>query len=363
MSEMRRNLLVGMFMILGLGALGFLLVMFGEAPSWLGGAEYPLKIRVSEIYGISDGTPVLMNGIQIGRVESLEFLDPAAPENGVEVVAQIKDEFKVPRGAKAQCIAPALGLGRGRIEIFAVGEGQPALEKNQVILGSTESAFAGIIPETLFDSLDTTVVNIGKFADQLTPVAEDLHELLKKAPISDMNDPAKMTSNLFTAIQRLDQILRHFDQVLGDPDVQSGIKESIENVRTMTADGKVAFADLRDTSANLKTDASRIADKVEGTVDDLGKRVNEIADATLPFLDDAAKIAADLRVIASNIREGKGTVGLLLNDNRLYEVMVLSFERATDMIDSLRRLAYRFEKSGRVGLNVGGWPVEKKIPE
>ena len=68
MKEHRRNVLVGTFMVAGLGALGVLMVMFGEAPEWLGGAEWELEIQVRQLRGAAEGTPVNLNGVQIGRV-------------------------------------------------------------------------------------------------------------------------------------------------------------------------------------------------------------------------------------------------------------------------------------------------------
>ena len=367
MSEARRNVLVGLFMVGGLGALGFLMVMFGEAPSWLGGAEYDLNIEVKEIAGVDEGTPIYLNGINIGRVASLSFKNPNAPAEGVVVAGKIKRRFDVPLGATAECIGPALGFGRGRVEIFAEGVGMERVEPKGTITGVTVNPLQDIIPETMLSSLEGTVIKIGDFAEELTPVAQDLHEILKKTPVSEVDDPAaaarQITGNLYTAIQRLDHVLKHFDDVLGDPAVKSAVREAIDNVLAMSADGKAAFADLRDTSANLKTDMSRVADNLDEAVDNFEDKVDQFAEAAMPILDDTARTSANLSVISSNLLEGKGTLGRLLTDDRLYEVLILSLDRARDLIDTLRRLFSRFEKKGRIGLDTDGLLWSKKVPQ
>jgi phospholipid/cholesterol/gamma-HCH transport system substrate-binding protein len=368
MGETRRNILVGLFMIFGLGALGFLMLMFGEAPNWLGGAEYELKIYVNGIAGIDDGSPIHLNGIKIGRVTELTFRDMSAPEKGVVLVGKIKKEFSVPRGAHAECVTPTLGLGRGRVDIYAAGAGQPAIEPGGYIQGESVDALKNIIPESMVSSLEGTVTKIGNFAETLTPVADDLHELLKKRPVRevDLADPeeaSRISANLYTAVERLDLALKHFNEVLGDPQVKSNLLEAVENVNIMTADGRAAVADFRDTAANLKADSSRIADKLEGAVDNANARVTQLADAAMPVLNETAQLSANLNVISRNIRDGEGTIGRLVVDGRLYEVAVLSFERFTDMVDSIRRLAFRWEKTGRIGIDAGGFPVTKKVPE
>ncbi len=362
MTETRRNTLVGLFMVITLSLLAYLMVLFGEVPSWLGGAEWELKIVANDIAGIEAGTPIYLNGIKIGRVSELDFLDMSAPEHGVEIIGKIKDEFSVPTGATAQCISPALGLGRGRVEIYAEGEGMPPIEEGGRIQGNLKNPLEDIIPESLISSFEGTVVKIGAFAEELTPVANDLHDLLKKTPIEQVEGHEQAVANLYTAVERLDHVLKSIQDVLGDPKVKNNLLEAVDNVLAMTADGKAAVADIRDTSANLKIDASRVADKLENAVDNFDTQVSRIADATMPILDDTARTSANLRVISGNLVAGRGTLGKLLTDDRLYEVLVLSIERARDLIDSFRRLAERFEKKGRIGLEVGGLPVDKKVP-
>lgn len=362
MNEMKRNFLVGLFMILGLGALGYLLVLFGEAPAWLGGAEWTLRIRMDDIAGVDEGTPVYLNGIKIGRIDDMAFVSMTAPDEGVEIFAKIDDEYSVPSGAVAQCIAPALGVGRGRVDIIARGAGVP-VEHGGRIEGVNINPLDKILPDTLVSSVEGTVVKVGNFAETLTPVAEDLHDLLKRSPIPTPEEAAQSVSNLYTLVQRFDKVLASLDAIIGDPELKSGLLDAVENVRRMTADGRAAMTDFRDTSANLKIDASRLADRLESTVDNFDRQVTRVADSAVPLLDEAARTSANLRVMTAKILAGEGTLGLLLTDERLYEVMVLSLERAKDAIDSARRLFERFEKSGRIGLNVGGFPADQTVPK
>jgi len=46
MEELRRNTLVGIFMVVGLIALAWLMTSFGELPALLGSAEHDLVIQV-----------------------------------------------------------------------------------------------------------------------------------------------------------------------------------------------------------------------------------------------------------------------------------------------------------------------------
>jgi len=370
MTEVRRNTLVGLFMIVGLGVLGSLMVMFGETPSWLGGAEYELGIVVREkLTGIEDGTPIYLNGIKIGRVSEIVFVDETAPEEGVVVFGLIEERYRVPGNVTAECYGPVLGVGRGRIEIMAKASTKQPLKPGDKIPGTMAPVFGDLIPDTMLDSLETTVVSIGQFADELTPVANDLHELLRKRPIDEVDSPeaaARGTlANLYTAVQRLDRILKNLDDVVGDPKVKDDIRTVVANMVDISEEGKLAVADLRSATGDLRGDAARAADRLEQSLVNFDTQTQRLADAAIPALDESARTASNLRSLSDGLMRGEGTLGMLLKDERLYEVVVLSFERAVDAINSLRRLFAHFERTGRIGINtqtsVGPVNVDKKI--
>ena len=68
-------------------------------------------------------------------------------------------------------------------------------------------------------------------------------------------------------------------------------------------------------------------------------------------------------LIARRLRElGVYAEIVACTDERLHEALLLSIERFRDLIDSMRRLTDRFERKGRISLDVGGMPVEREIP-
>ena len=84
-------------------------LLFGERPEWLGGQEYALQIKVEQLGGATEGTPVRLNGVEIGRVGSLRFEDPTRPDKGVSIIALIKKRYFVPSGARAVIYEAELG--------------------------------------------------------------------------------------------------------------------------------------------------------------------------------------------------------------------------------------------------------------
>lgn len=372
MQETRRNLLVGAFMLTGLVALALLMAMFGEAPEWLGGAEWRLRIRVAQLRTAPEGTPVNLNGIQIGRVGALEFDNPARPDQGVSVMALIKDKYDVPSGAHAVVYEPVLGVGRGHIEILVPpeGGGAPLPRVDASILGRMSSMMHEVVPETLMSSVEKTVIQIGNFAEALTPVANDLHDLMVRTPVDAVDDPAqarRVVANLSTVIQRVDQAVKHFNDVLGDPAVKSALRESIDNLRQMSEDGKLAVGDMRETAATLRDASLRITAKAEQALDAASADVSELSRKSAPVLDNLAQLTANLSRASFALADGQGTAGKFLRDDRLYEKMVLFMDRFTELVNTVRRIAGKTERQGYLDLAVheksplGPVPVRKNL--
>ena len=74
MERMRVNVAVGVFMLLGILALGYLSVKLGRV-SLFGGQGYRVTVDFPSIGGLKAGSTVEIAGVEIGRVESIGLAD------------------------------------------------------------------------------------------------------------------------------------------------------------------------------------------------------------------------------------------------------------------------------------------------
>ena len=119
MEETRRNLWVGIFVVLGMAALGTLIVIFGRGPTWLvRGGTYPLHIHFDWVADIRPGNLVNVKGITVGRVEHVGLLDAKRFDAGVDVCVAIESQYWLPEGSRALTTESVLGQGRPPIEII-----------------------------------------------------------------------------------------------------------------------------------------------------------------------------------------------------------------------------------------------------
>ena len=74
MRRIDLELIVGLFILVGIIALGYISVKLGKM-EWFGSDRYPVVARFQSISGLKEGANVEMAGVEIGKVESIE-LDP-----------------------------------------------------------------------------------------------------------------------------------------------------------------------------------------------------------------------------------------------------------------------------------------------
>jgi ABC-type transporter Mla subunit MlaD len=358
MTDTARNFWVGSFVVVSGIVLATLMAWFGETPEWLGGNEWTLKIGgVRELRGIQSGSPVGLNGVEIGRVKALEFIDPKRPDRGATIVTRINDKYSIPQGAFAKVYGATLGIGTGHIDILVepgTGEYQLLLRKDAQIKGEMRSIINELITKDMIDTVQRTITNFGNFADAATPVAQNLSALLEQRPVQKVSEPgSEVTANLATVVERIDQLVANLNVVLGDVNVQGDVKAVVHDLKTATTE-------LRETMELWRSSSQKIADNltsgIDTTKENLDRSFVKLNDL-LDNLDAGAKsLATSLQVVA----EGRGTAGLLVRDERLYEAALLSIQRFGEAMATVERLVSKFERDGSITLSSG--PFTKKIP-
>ena len=359
MSETTRNFAVGGFVVASLLVLAMLMAWFGETPDWLGGNEWPLQIvGIRDLRGIAPGCPVQLNGVEIGRVKELQFADSDRPDLGVIVVTRINNKYGVPEGAHARLYGATLGFGTGRIELVVEPGAERLLPKDGASIGGEMRSVIGeFITKEMVDSVQRTVTNIGDLAGEATPVAKNLANLLEQRPVSEVGKPGTaVMANVTTVVERLDELIANLNAVLGDVNVQGDVKTVVRDLRD-------SAETLKQTVELWKESTQRTADNLNDGIDHTETNLDQSfakLNAVLDNLDDGSK---SLALTLNSIAEGRGTAGMLVRDERLYEAAVLSLQRFADAMATLNVILDKVERDGYV--TVGQAPsgvLRKNIP-
>jgi len=245
-------------------------------------SENEFYAKYDKVEGLAISKPVLVNGYQIGRVSDLTLL-----ENG-QILAQFKIDPK-----------------------YAIPKNTIARLESTDLLGSKAVVFDSGSSMTYAMDGDTLNANVQQ------NILEQVEPVQKKAQM---------------LISRMDSILTSVNQIL-NPTFQENINRSFNSIaRTLetlestskTVDGMVGvqskridniLANAESISANLKNNNQQITN----IITNFNTMSDQLAKANFKqTLDKADKAVADLQAVMNKVNSGKGSVGLLLNDEKLY---------------------------------------------
>lgn len=149
MGNSRMEITVGVFLVMGFLALGWLAMQLGEV-SWLTGAKsYTLNAEFNNISGVKLGADIQISGVTVGKVRQLHLNE----DNLAMVAMQIDKGVKVPVDSIASVKSQGI-IGDKFIQITLGGD-ETAYQPGETIV-DTESAvdLESLISKFAFGQMD-----------------------------------------------------------------------------------------------------------------------------------------------------------------------------------------------------------------
>jgi len=269
-------------------------------------SETILYARYSRVDGLGVSKPVLINGFQIGRVDKLTL----QPNGTIVATLKINGKYDIPKSSIARLESTDL-LG-GKAIVMALGSG-------------TDFALDG----------DTLNANVEK------NLMETVQPVQKKAEL---------------IIGKMDSILTSVNTIL-NPDFQKNVNKSFNSISATLAslegtskkvDGLVGtegrrisaiLANAEAISANLKNNNA----KINAILTNINTITDQVAAANFKqTIDNANKAVADLQGIVTKVNDGKGTLGLLVNDTKMYDNLNNASKNLDNLIIDLKENPKRY---------------------
>ena len=157
-------------------------------------------------------------------------------------------------------------------------------------------------------------------------------------------------------IGKMDSILTSVNSIL-NPDFQKNVNKSFNSIAGTLAslegtskkvDGLVGteskriaaiLANAESISGNLKNNN----EKINAILSNINKITDQVAAANFKqTIDNANKAVADLQGIVSKVNDGKGTLGLLVNDTKMYDNLNNASKNLDNLIIDLKANPKRY---------------------
>lgn len=299
----KTELLVGLFLTVGLIMLGLLVLQFGSVRDLFKGS-YHLRVSFPDAAGIKDGSPVVLGGARIGKVKDKPRLNETF--TGVIIDMEVFQGVQIPANAKFQISTSGL-MGDAFIDIKPTGE-----ITDQFLPPDLDTVIVGQRGGGLSD-LQSTADQIGKKVDV---VLEDMRSALKdvKEAVQKVNKDAltdETIDHFKHSMAKLDSTLTRVDEkLLAD-----------ENATNL----KAAIADIKDAAASFKTSAKNVEEsskKIGPMFDKLDPAIAKV-DKVVASADEALKSiktgADNFATVTKNLKSGEGLLQALMSDPELKE--------------------------------------------
>lgn len=149
MKKYSKETIVGVFVVIGLALIGYMTVKLGNV-GFLGGDAYTLDARFTKVNGLRVGSPVILLGLEIGRVESLSI-----DQKDLLAVAslRIRRDIVVYDDAVATIRTEGL-IGDKLVEIDPGGAGEPLKEGDTIVDTQAPADIMELISKYAFGNVE-----------------------------------------------------------------------------------------------------------------------------------------------------------------------------------------------------------------
>ncbi len=250
------------------------------------------------VKGLSVSNPVMINGLQVGKVSAMKEKDKEL--SGIIVTLNIAKDINIPRNSIVSMSSELLGTTAVEISLGS----SPALATDGDTLTVMESQS---IMAQLSKSINPAIDNANK-------ALISVDSLIRK--MSQIIDPAT-EANIQNTVANLAASSRSLERLIN---AQNGILvKSLNNVESITG--------------NL----ARNNEKVTNTIDNLEKTTEKFAAADIEsVLTSMKNTLSKLETTIDNVSSKNGTVGMLLNDRQLYDEIRQTNRSLTTLLDDVR---------------------------
>jgi phospholipid/cholesterol/gamma-HCH transport system substrate-binding protein len=252
----------------------------------------------NDVEGMAVGTPVTINGFQVGSVQNISFLNSTGK---LVIKFRVENKFQFSASSTAKIYEAGL-IGGKAIAIVPSSKNIPLAKSGDTLQAAISPGLTELVNNKLSplqDKIEAMIVN----ADT---ALQNINSILDEPTRNNLKSSVEGFSN---SMQELDKLGKSLNAIVSGKDGQL--------TNTMS--------ELNTASKNLATITSDITDA------DIG--------ATLK---DLQTVTSSLSNILNNIEQGKGSAGKLLNDDALYNNLSEASKALNLLLEDMREHPKRY---------------------
>ena len=356
---MRRNkeFTIGIAVAVLFVILVWLVLMFGKQSFPTLGEKYSLIAKFDTIPGVDKNTPVNMNGIQIGRVESITLVDEEG-KRYAKVKLLIRKDRKVYASDECRLSPPLLSFG-GNISLeiaprrnytgplgYALKDGA---EIPGVLQSDLSQSFVNLEGDltTALQGISGTTKKIESFIDSINAAIGTPQEAKEKQ--RRFQEIIDKSGELMDELNRL---AVNVNDLLGDeefhgniqsvasqlPDTLLDIRNSLDNFNTFSQESRITLNRLSQTFDKAETNL----DQLQGFTAALGEDGADILKAVARTSRRLDGVFNDISTLMNALQNPDGSLGQLINNPELYNNIQQTIANVEEISETLKPIVGDF---------------------
>lgn len=277
-----------------------------------------------DIQGLTPSNGVYINGMQVGRVKELRESDKDL--SGIIVSFSLNKDINIPKNSVATINSDF--LGSTSMEIILGSNRADFVKKGDTLQSSSKMGMMAEISK----SLNPAINNINSALTALETLIQKLNATLDT---DTKNNLQHTIASLSSSTRALDKMIQAQSVTLGN---------TLGHVEKIT--GTIA----------------RNSGKIDSAIGHLEKTSAHLADANFEeTLQSVVKTMNKLETTLSLVNSKEGSIGMLLNDRKLYDEIRMTNRSLTTLLDDFRLHPKRYVSVSVFGKKAKGEPLMQPI--
>jgi phospholipid/cholesterol/gamma-HCH transport system substrate-binding protein len=248
-------------------------------------------VRFHDIQGLSKANPIYADGYKVGVVKDIYY--DYAGNGDVIVKFDVDNNLRIPKGSTAEVGSDL--MGNVKMNLLMANNPRERVNPGDTIQGATNSGLMGRVA-------------------QILPTVEAL-------------------------VPKIDSILTSVNALLADP----ALAATLHNAQQITSNLTTTSQQLNVLMANLNKSVPGMLNKADATLANTQKLTNNLAAVDIQTtMNEVNSTISNLKTFTDNLNNGKGSLGLLMNDPGLYNNLNSTMISADSLLIDLKAHPKRY---------------------
>lgn len=321
--QKRRDVIVGIFVIVGLGALGWMILKFGDMPAAVTRMRsFQIRVQFPTAPGVQKDTPVRFCGYQIGSVTEV-----MAPE--IRVDRLTKQQYH-----QTLCV---LSINKRYVDI-------PSCVEVKLMTRGLGSSYLELkvdprkLPAPLLDPNDpgSYALKNGMLLQGSTGMTSEFF-------------PEESQEKLSNLVEDMRTFIGNANDILGDPKNKENLKATLANITTISSNVPAAIDQAIEMMKNAEKtleEFRQLALAGSQTLKSTDAKADKLIASAINTSDEMGKVFSQLRQAMEKVNNGNGTAGRLINDGRFYEQLLEDTTQLNVLLKDLKELLDKINEKG-----------------